>query len=299
MSTGPAPLAVAEVVAASAEADGVHPFQHLPEATPEDAETFGVERDGRLAAVAVLVPGPVARVGVATRPEQRGRGAGAEVANMAVSAAEAAGPRRIDMWIPGVGARPAADAIAYRLDFALTRRLLRLEVDLGAGLASSAADVWPDGYALGTLDDSDIEAVVAVNNRAFAWHEDQGTWTAEGLRRDLAEPWVDRAGFLVARGTDTIAGFCWTKIHRDDADAIGEIYVICADPAHTGRGLGRALTLAGLRHMAASVSSAMLYVDDGNLPARRTYRGIGFHLVRVDARYTRDPSMAPFGGLPV
>lgn len=293
MSTEPAPVAVAEVVTACVDADGVHPFEHLPSAT---VATFGVERDGRLAAVAVLARGPRAAIAVATRPDQRGRGAGAEVAALAVAAAEAEGPRRIDMWIPGVGARPAADAIAYRLEFALTRRLLRLEVGLDATPVASATSAWPDGYVLDTLADTDVRSVVAVNNRAFAWHEDQGTWTAAGLRRNLGEPWVDRSGFLVARGADGIAGFCWTKLHGG-TDPVGEIYVICADPAHTGRGLGRALTLAGLHYMSSSVTRGMLYVDDGNIAARRTYRRIGFRLARVDARYTRDPSMAPFGGL--
>lgn len=306
MSSGPPPSAVAEVVAASAAADGVHPFEHIPEGsapdgapedgTPAGSAAFGVERDGRLAAVAVLVAGTVTHIGVATHPDMRGRGAGAEVAAMAVHAADAGGPRRIDMWIPGVGARPAADAIAYRLDFALTRRLMRLEIELDAALLAPASTAWPDGYGLDVMDDADVEEVVAVNNRAFAWHEDQGHWSADALRRRLGEQWVDRAGFLVARGPGGIAGFCWTKLHGG-ANAVGEIYVICADPAHAGRGLGRALTLAGLRHLSASVPSAMLYVDDGNLPARRTYRRIGFRLARVDARYTRDRAMAAFGGL--
>lgn len=196
------------------------------------------------------------------------------------------------MWVPGALLHPEVEPLAYHLDFALTRRLLRLEVDLGA----LAPVEVPAPYRFDTAGDDDVDAIVAVNNRAFAWHEDQGSWTAAELRERLREKWVDRSGFVVAREGDRIAGFCWTKLHGGGRP-VGEIYVICTDPSDAGRGLGRALTLAGLTYLASSVGTGMLYVDDGNLPARRVYRRLGFHLARVDARYTRDPTLPPFGGV--
>lgn len=287
----PSPAAVAAVVDACLEADGVNPFEHFP--VDHVSAVFGAELDGHLAAVAVLAPGPPWRLAVATHPSLRGRGAATRAAAAAVAHVDAeAGPVRTDVWAPGGCVPRAADALAFGLDFALTRRLLRLEIDL----AAVPAPVWPQGYSPSTLDDADLDAVVAVNNRAFAWHEDQGSWTVPELRAQLAEPWVDRSGFLVARDREGIAGFCWTKLHTGSVP-VGEIYVICADPAHSGHGLGRALTLAGLVHLASSAGVGMLYVDDGNVPARRTYRHIGFRLARVDARYTRDPAASAFGSV--
>ena len=51
---------------------------------------------------------------------------------------------------------------------------------------------------------------------------------------------------------------------------------------------GRALTLAGLRHLRdLGVGQAMLYVDEDNVPAIRMYEGLGFTRAAVDAMYRR------------
>ena len=83
-----------------------------------------------------------------------------------------------------------------------------------------------------------------------------------------------------------MAGFCWTKVHRESTPVMGEIYVISVDPDFHGPGLGRALTVAGLRHLAGDgVPVGMLYVDGDNVVALRMYDSLGFTLHHTDRSY--------------
>jgi mycothiol synthase len=169
-------------------------------------------------------------------------------------------------------ATPDDERIATDAGLALVREVLQLRRPL-------PADPAPPLAVRAFRPRVDDEAFLAVNNRAFRWHPDQSEWTVDDLRRNEAEPWFDPEGFLLHERDGRLAGFCWTKVHPATADdpAMGEIYVIAADPDFTGIGLGRALTLAGLDHLSRlGLTVGMLHVEGTNEAARALYDSLGF-----------------------
>jgi len=169
------------------------------------------------------------------------------------------------------------------------------EIALAAGFVPYR-DLWqlrcglpnsPSGLVTRPFCESDVDAFVAVNNRAFHWHPEQSGLTAEAVRRSMTEPWFNADGFRLLDDDDgRLMGFCWTKIHRETDPDLGEIYVIAVDPDFHGQGLGRPMTLAGLEWLAAEgLQVGMLYVESDNHAANATYFGIGFTRHHTDRAY--------------
>jgi mycothiol synthase len=140
-----------------------------------------------------------------------------------------------------------------------------------------------------------------LNARAFARHLEQGAWTREDLDLREREPWFDPSGFFLAERDGKLIGFHWTKIH-DGADRgqgaaahvhepIGEVYVVGVDPDARGTGLGRTLTLVGVRYLRSrGLFQVMLYVDESNTPAIGLYQSLGFTHWDTDVMFGHAPS---------
>ena len=204
---------------------------------------------------------------------------GKELLDLALEAVAAAGGGRVHLWARAQDA--VRTEIAQAAGLSPTRDLWQMRRDLPVGEPWSLP-VRP------FVPGQDEEAWLAVNNRAFAWHPEQGHRTLAELRALEAEPWFDPAGFLLHEVDGRLAGFCWTKVHADEEPPLGEIYVIAVDPAAAGRGLGRRVVLAGLDHLhRRGLRCGMLYVEATNEPATRLYRDLGFALHQVDTAYSR------------
>ena len=60
------------------------------------------------------------------------------------------------------------------------------------------------------------------------------------------------------------------------------------DPDRHGGGLGRALTLAGLKYLAEQgLTTVLLYVESDNAPALAVYHRLGFTSWITDVMYAR------------
>jgi mycothiol synthase len=252
--------------AGPADASGAAPPVHLLSETPHGLAGYAYldESAGELV----------------VHPRFRRRGHGTALLRAALAAA---GPERaVRFWAHGDV--PAARAFAERNGLTRARVLWQMRRTLTTQLPDAPL---PPGVTLRHFRPAvDDQAWLAVNARAFADHPEQGRWTVEDLRLRAAEPWFDPAGFLLAVDIeDKLLGFHWTKVHPE---AIGEVYVLGVDPRAHRRGLGAALTVAGLEYLAGrGLDTAMLYVDESNRAAVRLYRGLGFEIWSTDVSYQK------------
>jgi len=204
----------------------------------------------------------------------------------AIDVVRSEGGGHVHVWVPKP--RPEHDEIATSVGLVRGRDLLQLRRELP--VEGETWDVKTRPFEPGRDEAQWLE----VNNRAFAWHPEQGRWDLETLQRREREAWFDPQGFLLHERDGRLAGFCWTKVHADHHPPLGEIYVIAVDPDFQGLGLGRELVLAGLDWLAQrGLQVGMLYVDANNTPARALYDHLGFTVDHVDRAYVGDVSAEP------
>jgi mycothiol synthase len=286
--------ATLKLVRAANDEDGISPLSehvllHLRYGGDPLARSFLLFSDGTLAGYAHLDPtdpvqGPSAELVV--HPNLRNRGLGLELLR-AVEAGATGRPLRL--WAHGD--LPAAAKLARRAGFERIRALWQMRRSLQTRIGRPQ---FADGVTVRTfVPGQDEDAWTTLNRRAFAGHPEQGTWTRADLDLREREPWFDPDGFFLAEHHGKLAGFHWTKIHGQDDDAdghhhepIGEVYVVGVDPDERGTGLGRSLTLAGLRYLRSrGLFQVMLYVDETNTAAIGLYESLGFSHWGTDVMY--------------
>ena len=127
---------------------------------------------------------------------------------------------------------------------------------------------------------ADKDLWLALNNKIFTNHPDQGNWALADLENRMGENWFDAEGFFLAVKGNEIVGFVWTKIHQDlvNQDPVGELYVVGVDPDHAHQGIGRAVSVAAINYLIEKgLKRSMLYVDADNEKGLALYTSLGFN----------------------
>jgi mycothiol synthase len=279
--------AIAALVSSATEARG-----HLPIDDDTWRELAAGRSSGR-AGFLVRAPGATAVIGYAQLdggpdtwrlayvldPDAEERLAiGRELCRAALGLVAAAGGGAVRCWVrlPSATDDEITTAVGMdrERDIHQMRRPLPVEPDPSPQIATRAFQVGLDEPAL-----------LALNNRAFAGHPEQGGWSTGTLLEAEREPWFDPGGLLVHEIDGAMLAFCWTKVH-DGEPPVGEIWVLGVDPEAQHRGIGQAMLRAGLVALQSrGLRTAMLYVDAGNLRAVTLYRAAGFSVDHDDRAY--------------
>jgi mycothiol synthase len=286
--------AVLRVADAAGQHDGSDPLSEQFRLSVASRDVDGVEhvlaRDGDGAGVVLGyaqcragVDGEPPSAELVVAPDARRAGVGRAL----VAALPADG--RLSSHGAGTTAASAA-AFASALGLAPVRRLHVMGRSLQAGPPWPAA-VVPPGYAVRTFEPRrDEDAWLALNAAAFAHHPEQGTLRRSDLERRMAQPWWDPAGLILvvdAEDPDELAASHWTKVDPPGG-AVGEVYVVAVSPTRQGQGLGRLVTVLGLNHLRSlGLDRVVLYVDEENVAAVRTYTALGFTDVEVHQQFAR------------
>ena len=285
--------AVLRLVSAAAAEDGVSPLSehvllHLRYGGDHRARDLLLVSHGEVSGYGHLdqadpAEGPSGELVI--HPARRRQGLGLLLTRALVAEA---GPQRLRLWAHGD--LEAATRLAAAAGFERARALWQMRRSLQPEL--DQPQLAP-GITIRTfVTGQDEDEWTSLNARAFARHPEQGAWTRADLDLREREPWFDPDGFFLAVRDGRLVGFHWTKIHhRGDDGAIGEVYVVGVDPAERGTGLGRALTLVGLRYLRArGLGQVMLYVDESNVPAIKLYASLGFTRWHTDVMFAHTPA---------
>ena len=284
---------VIALINAAAAQDGTPPISehiilHLRHGGDKSDSHLIMEQENKVIAYAHidatdLVAGP--SVELVVHPDHRKSGLGKEL----LSKSKEICGTKMRLWAHGD--LSAAQKLADENGFERIRTVIQMRKSL-ADLSTNQHSFTIRTFLPGL----DNEEWLALNNKVFENHPEQGAWSLKDLQTRLAESWFDPAGFFVATQNNKLIGFTWTKIHgghshkhddqteQHDHDPIGEIYITAV--ATSGTGLGKVLTQTALAYLKANgLITAMLYVDSDNEVALSLYKSLGFAQSSQDVMY--------------
>ena len=214
-----------------------------------------------------------------------------------------------EAWCWSHGDSPAAAHLAQKHGLGRDRVLYQMRTDDDLTLDALPEATAPEGVHLRSFAPGDEEGWLRVNNAAFDWHPEQGSQTLADIEGIVGADGFDPDSVILAVRDDgsqqtnddapqtnsapqasdpgTVIGFHETKLtDTDSGSRLGEVYVVGVDPSAHARGVGRALTVEGMRRMVAAGATAIeLYVESDNTAALGLYERLGFHVAVAHVSY--------------
>ena len=213
-------------------------------------------------------------------PDHRGQGLGERLLTTILD-------EEPEAWCWSHGDHPAAKHLAQKHGLSRDRVLYQMRTDSGLSLDALPETQTPDGVEIRSFAPGDEDGWLSVNNAAFDWHPEQGGQTRADIDAVVTAADFDPNTFVIAARDEEVIGFHQTKItDTDDEGRLGEVYVVGVDPRIHAKGVGKALTIEGMRRMvAAGAETIELYVESDNAPALGLYERLGFHVAVAHVAY--------------
>ncbi|HHX47484.1 MAG TPA: mycothiol synthase [Brevibacterium sp.] len=213
-------------------------------------------------------------------PDHRGQGLGERLLTTILD-------EEPEAWCWSHGDHPAAKHLAQKHGLGRDRVLYQMRTDTGLSLDSLPETQAPEGVEIRSFAPGDEDGWLSVNNAAFDWHPEQGGQTRADIDAVVTAADFDPETFVIAARDEEVIGFHQTKItDTDDEGRLGEVYVVGVDPRIHAKGVGKALTIEGMRRMvAAGAETIELYVESDNAPALGLYERLGFHVAVAHVAY--------------
>lgn len=253
-----------------------------------DEDLFFAELDGLLVGYADMVReleiGRVILEG-AVHPAHRGQGVGSRLLEIAIDHSRKLGARAVQ--IPIAQKMQAGEQFVQQRGFRVVRRHWQMSLtEYGGG-----APQIPHGFELRHFVPGDEEGLCTLQNLAFAGSWGFCTNTVDEIHYLANCSLCHPEGILFIAEGERLVGYCWTIDDPSDQEK-GFIRMMGVDPSYHGRGLGRAILVAGINYLQSRGMTAIeLTVDSGNTSAKRLYRSAGFE--RIDTTLWYEKRLGP------
>ena len=189
--------------------------------------------------------------------------------------AAVAGARSLGIAVVQVDVAESADALRAFLASAGAAHV-RTHLHLRRDDTTAVGAPLPAGTAIRPAERDDAATLTDIQNAAFT-----GSWgyapntTEEIAYRVFELPSDPPDRVLLLEEGGRVLAYCWT--HREHAGGPGMLAMVGTAPAEQSRGLGRAVTAAGVDHLVGIGATPIdITVDAENPAALRLYERLGF-----------------------